>query len=312
MSLLTPIQSPTVSPQAGEEDASDLLAGKRILIATDFSVHGQRALSAGLALARYCRSKVRVVHAVPLTVNSVDGMFIPPDVFDRDVRAAQRSVDQILANEFIPDFVTVRTTVALAEPVDLILQTAETEKSDLIVVGSHGASGLERLVLGSVAETVLRKTKTPVLVIGPNCQVVQHPLRSVVFATDLLTTGTRPALYAARAAERGHGRLTLIHVVYRDSRTPSYQVEAIEQRLQQRLYELIPPDANLSYNPEARLLHGSPAEAISRVARDQGATIIVVGLRPRSVLAEHAPWSTLSHVIREARCGILAVRDDLS
>jgi len=61
----------------------------------------------------------------------------------------------------------LKTTVAYADAVDLIEHMASEEKIDLIVLGSHGSSGLERLALGSVAEAVLRKAGCPVLVVGP-------------------------------------------------------------------------------------------------------------------------------------------------
>jgi nucleotide-binding universal stress UspA family protein len=90
---------------------------------------------------------------------------------------------------------------------------ASDEKVDLIVLGSHGSSGLERLALGSVAETVLRKAACPVLVVGPNCRTEQHPFRSILFATNLETTGLRAAQYASALLEHVHGRLTLLHVI---------------------------------------------------------------------------------------------------
>ncbi|WP_433964874.1 universal stress protein [Tunturiibacter gelidiferens] len=80
------------------------------------------------------------------------------------------------------------TVVVYADPEELIKQAAREVKADLIVVGSHGPGGVERLALGSVAEAVLHQATCPVLIVVPKCNVQQNPFRSILFATDLRTT----------------------------------------------------------------------------------------------------------------------------
>jgi hypothetical protein len=85
----------------------------------------------------------------------------------------------------------------------------------------------------------------------------------------------------------------------------------IENRLKQELRSLLPSDVGLFCESKVRLEYGSPAELIPVVAESESASLIVVGLRNQSGLADHSPWSTLSHVIREAKCGVLGVRGHL-
>jgi nucleotide-binding universal stress UspA family protein len=109
-----------------------------------------------------------------------------------------------------------KAVVSYTEAVRLITRVAKEDKVDLIVVGSNGASGLERLVLGSVAVAVMHQSTCPVLIVGPNCKQEQHPFRSVLFVADMKTTGLRGAQYAAGLAERFHAKVTLLHVLSQD------------------------------------------------------------------------------------------------
>jgi len=285
---------------------------KRILVATDFSAQATQATKMALQVGHAFQSEIHVAHAVTPVVVAGEGLLIPPDVLSSDLEAAKVSMDRFMSAQPDVGDLKVRKTVALGDPVDLVMRLIEEEKIDLIVAGSHGATGLERLVLGSVAETILRRTQIPVLVVGPHCEVSRHPFGSIVLASDLTTTGVRPALYACALAERGHGRLTLLHVMDKKARVPGYEADLFQDRLKKQMEGLLPAQTGMFCKPIVRVEHGNPAEVILSVAHVEAATMIVVGLRPRSLLAEHSPWSTLSHVIRDARCGLLAVRDQIA
>ena len=144
-----------------------------------------------------------------------------------------------------------------------------------------------------------RVAQGSLLVVGPNCRAEQHPFRSILFATNLETTGLRAAQYASALSEHVHGRLTLLHVIEKQAKIPSPESGLIENRLKQELRSLLPSDVGLFCEPKVRLEYGSPAELIPVVAESESASLIVVGLRNQSALADHSPWSTLSHVIRE-------------
>lgn len=222
-------------------------------------------------------------------------------------------MNQIISSEPGLRALKPKTTVAYGDALELIEQVASEERVDLIVVGSHGGSGLELLALGSVAEAVLRQAKCPVLIVGPKCKAEQHPFRSIVFATDLETTGLRGAQYAAALAEQSHGKLTFLHVTNKRSGDQGLHSELIENHLERELRQLLPPpDVERYCKSKVSLQYGRPAEAIVAVARSEGASLLIVGLQSRSPLADHSPWSTLSHVIREVNCPVLGVRSHLT
>jgi nucleotide-binding universal stress UspA family protein len=284
---------------------------KRILVGIDFSKQAALALKTAIAIGEIFGSEIFLVNAVSLFVYEAEQAPILPDMISAEIDTAKEEMKQIVASEPRLHGLRLKTTVAYAGAIDLIEQVASEEKVNLIVLGSQGSSGLERLVLGSVAETVLRKAACPVLVVGPNCHAEQHPFRSILFATNLETTGLRAAQYASALSEHFHGRLTLLHVIENQTNVPSVESGFIENRLKQELRSLLPSDVGLFCEPQVRLEYGSPAELIPVVAESESASLIVVGLRNQSALADHSPWSTLSQVIREAKCGVLGVRGRL-
>lgn len=274
----------------------------RILVAIDFSQPATQALKMAILIGQTFGSNLSIVHAVTPVGYGIDTGAVPIEVLNANLDADKKRVDQLVSSEPGLSELKPSITVAYAETIDLIHQVSREEKTDLIVVGSHGASGLERLTLGSVAEAVLHEAKCPVLIVGPQCQPEQYPFRSILFATDLRTTGLRAAQYATGLAERFHSKLTLLHVKQHPT-SPIQEAESIRS-----LERLIPPDA-ASYCKAAgaRVEYGKVAEVIAAVAESVCASLIVIGLRTH-VLGDHAPWSTVAQVTRGAKAAVLGVR----
>lgn len=280
----------------------------RILVAIDFSTPSTQALKAAITIGEIFGSELYLVNAAS---PSVYGYPASSEFLVENLDGAKEQMKQLIAKEPRLSGLKVKTTVIYAGAVELIEEVAAKERVDLIVMGSHGASGLERLVLGSVAETVLRKTTCPVLIVGPNCRSEQHPFRSILFATDLATTGLRPAQYATSLAQGANGRLTLVHVIEKHHPVPGLDAELLQNSLTVELQRLIPVDAECFCRPKFRIEYGVPGQVVPGVASSESASVIIVGSRDRSTLADHAPWSSLSHIIREAPCGVLVVSSHL-
>lgn len=283
---------------------------QRIIVATDFSKPAETALEEASIIAHLFGAQLCMVHAITPPLYEVEGVVVPGDLLQADLEASTADMQELIARR--PDLkaLTPKVRVGYADPVHFIEQVSREEKADLIVVGSHGASGLERLALGSVAEAVLRKATCPVLITGSRCKSERHPFRSVLFATDLKTTGLRGAQYATGLAERFHAKLTLLHVMDRKFVPPGLEPEILRDQTRQELGQLLPGDYARYCQSQIRLEYGNPAEVISAVAQSECASLLVVGLRDRA-FADHAPWSTLSHVIREITCPMLGVRGHL-
>jgi nucleotide-binding universal stress UspA family protein len=141
---------------------------KSIVVGTDFSVCAARALSHAVSLAQLSGAKVHLVHVLLEPVQALDvAAALPyPDVevrkewegaararLDREVKAAEKRG------------VATTAEIRWGRPSDTIVETATRLKATLIVLGTHGRSALEKLLLGSTAERVLRISPVPVLTV---------------------------------------------------------------------------------------------------------------------------------------------------
>ena len=135
-----------------------MLALHTILHPTDFSDRSEYAFRLACALSRDYNAHLVVLHVIqPLVIGDGEGVIPPePDI----ARSAAR--DQLHRLD-VPSELRVDRQLAYGDPVTEILQVADEVGTDLIVMGTHGRTGLGRLFMGSVAEQVLRRAQCPVL-----------------------------------------------------------------------------------------------------------------------------------------------------
>lgn len=280
---------------------------RRIVIGIDFSRPALTALHVAVSLAEKYESTLFLVHAVPPVIY---GPGATPELLDADLNTVRTQMQGIVSKANIGS-IRHQAVVEFAEPTDLIDGIARAQAADLVVVGSHGAHGLEKLAFGSVAESVLRRVPCPVLVIGPHCHENLASIESIVFATDLEIGAFRPAQYASSIAEEMNARLTLLHVRKPGPKDAAISQPDVELRLAHTLRQLLPPDAELWCKPKVRVEAGNASEEVLRAAQSESANLIVIGVREKSPLADHSPWSTFSQIIRGASCPVLGIRGHL-
>ncbi|HLS57227.1 MAG TPA: universal stress protein [Zeimonas sp.] len=142
----------------------------RILVPIDGSPTSDRALAEAAGLARLCSATLRLIHVMdPLT--HITG-YERPDVYVREIEPAIRKAAQELltkARDSVAD-ARVRVETALIDShgervSDLILDQAKAWPADLVVIGTHGRRGVDRVLMGSDAEQVARRSPVPVLLV---------------------------------------------------------------------------------------------------------------------------------------------------
>jgi nucleotide-binding universal stress UspA family protein len=301
------------------------LSVRNVLFATDFSSTSEAALPYAAAVCRRFGSTLHSVHVLSDTgllmmTGGIDYVSMGTLYEDAHTEAKEK-LDQIADHlGGLPHRNHVRHGQVWKGLADVI----EANDVDLIVVGTHGRTGVGRLLLGSVAETILRHAPCPVLTVGPKVSgraklpsFAKHgrdlappelELREIILATNFGRNSAPVAQKAIALAEEFRARLTLLHVIEDYSqlgRRPGPIEDAVR-----RLQELIPLNASLHYHPEIALEFGSAAERILEVASDREADMIVLGARPRSeVGGTHLPWSAAHHVIAGAHCPVLTIRE---
>jgi nucleotide-binding universal stress UspA family protein len=134
-----------------------MLAIRTILHPTDFSDRSEHAFHLACSLARDHGARVVLLHVVSLPVAAYEGVVLPPPI-EEATEDAKRRLSQMK-----PAAIPVEHRVAEGDPAEMILRVAEEIHADLIVMGTHGRTGLGRLLMGSVAEQVVRRAPCPVL-----------------------------------------------------------------------------------------------------------------------------------------------------
>jgi nucleotide-binding universal stress UspA family protein len=279
-----------------------------ILLATDFSANAKLALRVAARFGKNYDSKLVLFHSV-LPVIVAPELPSASEALKAETDAAKREMKK-LAEILTDDLIRYQMVVHCGRAVEGIRAVAASHKADLIVMGSHGASGLEKLALGSVAEAVLRHSHVPVLVVGPRCNLASNveQYTSVLLATDLNLGCLRATQYAASIAEENNAKLTLVHV----EREISNLSEAARKDLEKKLCSLLPNDAALWCRPKVRLEFGDPSTQIVSAALAEEADLVVVGTHDTGALSDHAPWSVISKLIRGLLCPVLAVASHAS
>lgn len=139
---------------------------KTIVVAVDFSPISAAAVKTALSLAKQLSSRVKVVHAVPVQITGLpmDGGpgYVDPDLHKQHLEGAKRDLARFVA-ENAGGASGFEIEVLSGFPADEVNRAAQEAGADLIVMGTHGRTGLRHLIMGSVAESVIKKTRIPVL-----------------------------------------------------------------------------------------------------------------------------------------------------
>jgi nucleotide-binding universal stress UspA family protein len=142
---------------------------RHILAPTDFSEYSKQAVSSALELAKKFGAKLSILHVVELPPYPVEG-YVPPSLTTTFMEDLEREASQELA-QLAPEAestgVEVARLVTVGSPYRKILDMAEADGVDLIVMATAGRTGFSRLVMGSIAERVVRTASCPVLTIRP-------------------------------------------------------------------------------------------------------------------------------------------------
>jgi nucleotide-binding universal stress UspA family protein len=203
------------------------------------------------------------------------------------------------------------------EPVTEILATAGAAASDLIVMGTHGRTGLQRLLLGSVAERVIRRSPIPVLTVPPgmkNAAQESINLQTVLCAVDFSESSPRALEYAASIATAAQARLVLAHALEWSEeldtipQTGTSGLPSSEDDALARLNGLLIDEMHARSAPELMIGYGEPADEVLRLVRECKVDLVVLGARRRNPIDLMVFGSTTQRLIREGACAVLTVR----
>ncbi len=298
----TPVRAAAAAPAcAGVKLAT-------LLVATDFSPASEAALRCAATLARQQASKIYLLHVLPFPPGYPKPMQLPAPEPVGDENDANTKLYEALA---APDLSKIphQALLCRGELWPVLEANIRQLRADLVVVGTHGREGFKKLLLGSAAEQVFRQSPCPVLTVGPQVDLdclEGGGFRRVLYATDLSDSSRHRLPYALALAKQN---LTLLHVLSSDITAAEYGATVFDQQdfatARNGLRAMVPADMDA----DALVESGLPASTILRVAQEQNANLIVMGLHTSSAFAAtHLPWATAHRVICDAHCPVLTVR----
>jgi nucleotide-binding universal stress UspA family protein len=267
----------------------------RLLVPLDGAEVAAAALPAARLLARATGAEVTLV------------MVAPPGTQPGSTRAMRDYLHSVATAERAAGL-TVHTTVRLGDPASAIVHLGREIKPNLIIMATHGRSGLERTILGSVTDKVVRASSAPVLVLRP-CERKVERFHTVLVPMDGTQGGTSALATALPLATDIGARLVLVRAVapppsplFSQTLRPGtlqqgkLYVEHVASRLRQR-----------GMSVEARGVIGQPGTAIVALAEDTDADLIVMSTHGRRGPTRSILGSVADEVVRHSRRPVLLV-----
>ena len=288
---------------------------KFILCPLDFSEFSIRAYRHALSLSEHYRAKLVAQHVVEIWRHPSVSFAATANLYEEYCQALRGS-----GREQLQEFVKKHTyneiqselVVNEGSAADLILSFAQERKMDLIVMGTHGLRGFDRLMLGSVTDRVMRAASCPVLAVRePPHDIVAagqerhnpHRLNRILACADFSEDSGLALNYAFSAAAEYDAELTLLHVLEKvpsAAKTEEAIAEATEQ-----LNKLIPPERRDTPKIKTAVCIGKPYQKIVQFAQEQQIELLTMGVRGRGALDLAVFGSTTYRVMQLGPCPVL-------
>jgi nucleotide-binding universal stress UspA family protein len=287
------------------ETGQAIPAFEKLLVATDFSRSSIAALSYAENLIHLYGQELLLAHVVSTGNASPPeplAVFATPEIG----QAMAEDLEQ-LATQIRRRGIPTRAILSEGAVADALEALVQKEKPTLLVTGTHGARGLERLVLGSTAEAILRTVSCPVLTVGPACVAITHKnlaLKTIVYATVLQHPSDAALLYAASLARAMHAHVQLVHAIDELDETPGRTLDKEVQSQSDLMAEALKgSDSKVSVHR----VYGEAVEAILRRVIATQADLIVLGADGGRKRTAFLPAGVAYGLIRMAPCPVITL-----
>ena len=287
---------------------------KSILCPIDFSEFSVAAYQYALSLAEYYHSRLVVLHIVELWKYP----FADYAAYEVDFAKASQAIDEggeRRLQEFVKEHsgnVQPELAVSQGNAAECILSFAQTEKMEVIVMGTHGRRGFDRLVLGSTTDKVIRKAVCPVLVVSNSSHSLmttapdgRHRVSRILYCTDFSLNSEMALGYAVSVAAEYGAELILFHVF--EDVPDLVRKEAIIAERTEELGKLISEDERKNLNIHRAVRFGKPYEEIVRHAHEAHTSLIIMTARGGDAVDRAVFGSTTYRVIQLGPCPVLAI-----
>jgi nucleotide-binding universal stress UspA family protein len=278
---------------------------KNILFATDFSDCSRQAMPYVVDLARKFGSNLFLGHIVTPSHLAIGAPEAAPYLYEAERTTSQEELAELVSSPELKDLkIKPILTSGLLE--DELVKAVAQNKIDLVVLGTHGRTGIRRLVLGSVAEAVSRVATCPVLTIGPDLPGTDNvKIRRILVPTDFSETSTSILPYVQELAGSYGASITFLHVIPADA-TVNVNARLLAEDARRTLKRVFRAECG-ALKPQFLIEFGEPAEAILRAALENKADLIAMGIK-NAFTGIRLRTSVAYRVMASAQCPVLTVR----
>ena len=282
---------------------------KTVVYATDFSLCSKNAGLYAARMAAYFSAKLLVTHAFTLEQAALE-----VEVGDRRSSQQRQNLTHLLSKE--ADFLganSIEIIPALLEgnPEDVIPDLANKHEPSMIVLGTHGGGRLERGIIGSVAEKILRSTRWPALTVGPQVRPLSSqtfPFERILFATDFTEAAANAATYAVTFAEVFGAKIDVLNVIQESEIEHPDHLADLQARFFSALDALVPQCAKEFCDPRTYVAVGGAHDKILEHIRERSIELLVLGIRKTSHISMEMRTSGAFRIIVDASCPVLTIR----
>lgn len=289
----------------------------KILLATDFSDCAALAQDYALLLASTWKAELAMLHVLELQPGMDPDLPVNRGYLEQLRKDAEQQLIQLRA-QLARRGLTGESRHVTGVPSLRIAQEAAETGADLVVLGTHGRTGLAHVLLGSTAERVVASSPCPVLTVrtprGQASAMVTSSIWRLLVPVDFSDASLEALEYAARLAKPCRASLTLLHVMepvaygLDFTLAPGEDARTAKARLETRLAELAAPLAAQGLAVDHFVRGGTPADSIVDGTSCQAHDLIVMGTHRRRGLAHLAGGSVAESVLRQAPCPVLTVK----
>jgi nucleotide-binding universal stress UspA family protein len=283
---------------------------RRIAIATDFSETAMNAARYAIALARTFHAQVELVHAWHVPVEMADGLtLLDPSVITSSRRGAEAQLATTAQKLGI-------TTTALldGDPDVAVVAHAQQTRADLLVMGTRGRTGLAHVLLGSVAERMVRTSDVPVLTVPHDYRIPADGVvapKHLLVPVDLETASAEILETALALASATHGRVCAVHAW----EMPFYfaagsELAAEAERKEKERFDGWVRSASRGNHAHVDRVsrNGTPGDVIHEVAEEQRADLLVMATAGRTGIVRFLLGSVTERTLRSAHVPVLTFR----
>lgn len=287
---------------------------RTILVPVDFSTHSRAAAIRACDLALASGSAVRVIHALDLpSVAKREG--VAEHLWDELRRTERRKLDELMG-DMMHRGAPLSRLLEERDPVEMIEEEAAAAGVEMIVMGTHGYRGVDRMFLGSVAERTIRIAKVPVLTVKESDWDAAAKIRRILLATDFSPDSEKAVQVTIEWARHLQADVEVFHAIQGVERDPEDAAGAptgepkdsrdralagLQTILSQMIAAGVPASAEMSYGPAA--------VEISKRAHHSRANLVVMGRHGTSRIRDVLCGSVASRVLRQVKCSVLLVPD---